>query len=189
MCATAVRVSGSSLPRSSSSSIQPLRLESGVPSWCADSRAIPAHTRSRSAFPRVRNDVRRREEQTSAVAACSAGMMRSQRRAAGRRSGSADDASRRPADSAGRARGRRRACAESLDRRTSNGRFARARWAARASVTIERHALLDDALRRDRAAPAVAALVASCRSARGRRARTSALERCASRAGRARRAA
>jgi hypothetical protein len=36
-------------------SIHPLMLESGVPSWCADSRAIPAHICSRSARPRVLN--------------------------------------------------------------------------------------------------------------------------------------
>ncbi len=40
---------------SRSSSSQPLKLESGVASWCADSRAIPAHTRSRSARLRVRS--------------------------------------------------------------------------------------------------------------------------------------
>ena len=44
----------SSRARSSISSIHPARLESGVPNWCADSRAIPAHRRSRAASPRVR---------------------------------------------------------------------------------------------------------------------------------------
>ena len=48
MCASA-EVDTSSEARSRSSSSHPLRLESGVASWCADSRAMPAHTRSRSA--------------------------------------------------------------------------------------------------------------------------------------------
>src|SRR5512140_374398 len=54
MCAIADVDSESTLCSRSSSS-HPLRLESGVASWWADSRAMPAHTRSRSARLRVRS--------------------------------------------------------------------------------------------------------------------------------------
>src|SRR2546427_882206 len=43
------------------SAIHPVRLISGVPSWCADSRAIAAHSRSRAAV----TCERRSEEHTS----------------------------------------------------------------------------------------------------------------------------
>ena len=129
--------------RRASSSIQPARLESGVPSWCADSRAMPAHTRSRSARPRVRSDVDAGEQQDERDRrACSD---RNDAQAAHERRVAEvdrpDGRARRSADSARRAR-----ATYARDARIrssgppSNGRFDRAGRAAARVGDDERHA-------------------------------------------------